>query len=34
MMAGRSRGLKARLVTGDPEFRRLEKDIPIDWLAR
>jgi ribonuclease VapC len=25
---------KARLVTGDPEFRRLEKDIPIDWLAR
>ena len=25
---------KARLVTGDPEFRRLEKDIPIEWLAQ
>jgi ribonuclease VapC len=25
---------KARLVTGDPAFRRLEKRIPIDWLAR
>jgi len=24
---------KARLVTGDPEFRRLEKDVAIDWLA-
>ena len=24
---------KARLLTGDPEFRRLEKEIPIDWLA-
>jgi hypothetical protein len=25
---------KARLVTGAPESRRLEKDIPIDWLSR
>jgi len=25
---------KARLVTGDLEFRRLEKDVAIDWLAR
>lgn len=25
---------KARLVTGDPEFRRLEKDISIEWLAK
>jgi len=25
---------KARLVTGDPGFRRLEKLTHIDWLAR
>jgi ribonuclease VapC len=25
---------KGRLVTGDPEFRRLEKDIPVEWLSR
>lgn len=25
---------KARLVTGDPEFRLLEKDIHIDWLPQ
>lgn len=25
---------RARLVTGDPEFRRLEKDIAIEWLTR
>lgn len=24
---------RARLVTGDPEFRRLEKDIAIEWLT-
>lgn len=25
---------RARLVTGDPEFRRLEKGIAIEWLTR
>jgi predicted nucleic acid-binding protein len=25
---------KGRLVAGDPEFRRLGKDIPIEWLSR
>lgn len=25
---------RARLITGDPEFRRLEKVIGIEWIAR
>jgi len=25
---------KAKLVTGDPEFQRLEKDLPVEWLSR
>jgi ribonuclease VapC len=32
--AALARERKAELVTGDPEFRALEKEIKINWLAK
>lgn len=30
--AALAKKLKANLVTGDPEFKAVEKEIKIDWL--
>ena len=32
--AALAREKKTELVTGDPEFKALEKEIPINWLAK
>jgi len=30
--APRAKQMKAELVTGDPEFKEVEKEIKINWL--
>ena len=31
--AALARSRSARLVTGDPEFRQVEKDVAVEWIA-
>lgn len=32
--AALTQSLNARLITGDPEFRKLEQKIEVEWIAR